>query len=313
MNITNLERLVFGVDDTQACAAFLAGMGLEEAQGVFRAQDGTGVAIHARDDAALPTPLETGSMLRETVYGVGDAQTLDALGANLSRDRTVTTHADGSIGFYDDDGFALRFVLSNRRGLSVPASVLPNVAGTAAGRGTNVTGLTPGAAVPRPRTLSHLVYFVPDARAAEAFYVERLGFRCTDRFTGVGPFLRPAGMADHHALFLIQTPPHMKGIEHFAFHMDGPSDVMEAGTHMVEAGFQSFWGPGRHYFGSNWFWYFNCPMGCHAEFDADMDQHDDAWVARAAPLGPDASQAFLFRYQEKWMPGGPPPKAAGNH
>ena len=42
-----------------------------------------------------------------------------------------------------------------------------------------------------PRTLSHVVYLVPDAARAEAFYVDRLGFRVTDRFRGVGPFLRP--------------------------------------------------------------------------------------------------------------------------
>ena len=80
-----------------------------------------------------------------------------------------------------------------------------------------------------PRSLSHVVYFVPDAAKAEAFYA-RLGFVCTDRFTGVGPFLRPAGTLDHHTLFMIQTPPFMKGCEHFTFHMGGPTEVLLAGT-----------------------------------------------------------------------------------
>ena len=30
---------------------------------------------------------------------------------------------------------------------------------------------------------------------------------------------------------------------------------MLAGTRFIKAGYQSFWGPGRHKFGSNWFWY----------------------------------------------------------
>ena len=38
-----------------------------------------------------------------------------------------------------------------------------------------------------------------------------------------------------------------------------------------------------------WFWYFNSPLGCHVEYDADMDLHDDAWQARCAPMGADAS------------------------
>ena len=66
----------------------------------------------------------------------------------------------------------------------------------------------------------------------------------------------------------------MKGVEHFTFHMGGPAEVMDAGTRLVAKGYQSFWGPGRHVFGSNWFWYFNSPMGV-IEYDADMDLHDE--------------------------------------
>ena len=83
---------------------------------------------------------------------------------------------------------------------------------------------------------------------------------------------------------------------------------MQAGTNMVNKGYQSFWGPGRHLFGSNWFWYFKSPFGCNMEFDADMDLHDESWAAREAPPGADTSQAFLLEYREKWAPmGGPPP------
>ena len=82
---------------------------------------------------------------------------------------------------------------------------------------------------------------------------------------------------------------------------------MLAGTRLVNKGYQSFWGPGRHKFGSNWFWYFNSPLGTHFEYDADMDKHDDSWVAREAMLTPKASQVFLFEAQRRWMPG-PDPK-----
>jgi hypothetical protein len=104
----------------------------------------------------------------------------------------------------------------------------------------------------------------------------------------------------------------MKGCEHLAFHMGGPTELMVAGTRFVKKGYQSFWGPGRHKFGSNWFWYFNSPLGCHFEYDADMDKHDDSWVAREAPNGAEASQIVLFEYREKWSPaGGPPPGTKG--
>nr|WP_311767218.1 VOC family protein [Burkholderia sp. Bp8990] len=157
-----------------------------------------------------------------------------------------------------------------------------------------------------PRTLSHVVYFVPDAAKAEAFY-SRLGFVCSDRLVGCGPFLRPAGTPEHHTLFLIETPPFMKGVEHFTFHLGGPTEVLLAGTRLVRKGYQSFWGPGRHILGSNWFWYFNSPLGCHVEYDADMDFHDQEWVPRELPVGAEASQHFLFQYREKWAPGEAPP------
>jgi len=157
-----------------------------------------------------------------------------------------------------------------------------------------------------PRTLSHVVLFVPDIDIAADFYCSRLGFAITDVLKGAGPFLRPKATDEHHTLFFIGTPEYMQGCEHLAFHMGGPTELMVAGTRFVKKGYQSFWGPGRHKFGSNWFWYFNSPLGCHFEYDADMDKHNDSWVAREAPMGAEAAQIVLFEIREKWAPGPPP-------
>jgi catechol 2,3-dioxygenase-like lactoylglutathione lyase family enzyme len=313
MNIIGPDALIFGVDDVAACAQYLTDYGLTPVDvnaegGRFEALDGTAIVIRRKDDERLPPPMQTSNLLRETVYGVTDAATLEAIAQELGKDREVTRRADGSIASVDDAGFALAFQVTVRKPFALPGEA-SNAPGATSARGINVPGVNADAPV-RPRSLSHVVYFVPDARAAEAFYVERLGFVCSDRFTGVGPFLRPAGTSDHHTLFLIQTPPFMKGCEHFTFHLGGPSELMQAGTRFVEKGYQSFWGPGRHRFGSNWFWYFNSPLGCHVEYDADMDLHDEAWVAREVPMSADASQLFLLQHRERWMPGGPPPKGA---
>ncbi len=306
MNIIGPDALVFGVDDVAACSQYQTDYGLAPVGGGrFEALDGTAIVIAHKDDAALPPGLGTASMLRKTVYGVADAATLQAIAEELGRDREVKRLADGSLEAVDDMGFTLGFQLSVRRKLALPAETI-NAPGAAPQRAPNVLAVRDDADC-RPRTLSHVVYFVPDSAKAEAFYVNRLGFVCTDRFDGVGPFLRPAGTLDHHTLFMIQTPPFMKGCEHFTFHLGGPTEVMQAGTRFVAKGYQSFWGPGRHRFGSNWFWYFNSPLGCHVEYDADMDLHDDAWTARTAAMGADASQLFLFQHRDKWAPGGPPP------
>ncbi|CAJ0791580.1 VOC family protein [Ralstonia holmesii] len=309
MNIIGPDALLFGVDDVAACAQYLTDYGLKPvgvtaAGGSFEALDGTSIRIAHKDDATLPPSLGTASFLRQTIYGVADQQTLEAIAAELQKDRPVERHADGSIHTVDDAGFALAFQVTVRRPLELPAERV-NAPGAPAQRPANVVGVD-GDAVVQARTLSHVVYFVPDATKAEAFYVKRLGFVCTDRFVGVGPFLRPAGTLDHHTLFMIETPPFMKGCEHFTFHLGGPTEVMQAGARLVEKGYQSFWGPGRHRFGSNWFWYFNSPLGCHVEYDADMDLHDTDWIAREAPMGADTSQLFLFQHRENWAPGGPP-------
>lgn len=307
MNIIGPDALVFGVDDVDACRRYLTDYGLRDAgNGRFEALDATAVVLRPNDDSSLPTGLGTSSMLRETVYGVADAATLDALEVELRRDRDVTRR-DGVVRCIDDMGFALAFQVTVRRPIAVAAETV-NAPGAAPQRGLNQLGLPPEIAA-LPRSLSHVVYFVPDTAKAEAFYT-RLGFVCTDRLTGAGPFLRPAGTQDHHTLFLIQTPPFMKGCEHFTFHMGGPTEVLLAGTRLVEKGYQSFWGPGRHRFGSNWFWYFNSPLGCHVEYDADMDLHDDTWTPRELPANEENSQLFLFQRREKWFPSGPPPGGA---
>lgn len=306
MNIVGPDALIFGVDDVEGCRQFLSDYGLDDAgNGRFEALDGTAVVIAQKDDPLLPPALATGSMLRKTVYGVAEQATLDAISEELGKDRQVKKLDDGSIEVVDDTGFLLGFQVTVRKKLSLPAGRV-NVPGGSEQRPVNDVAVKKEAQ-PKPVTLSHLVYFVPDYAKAEAFYEQRLGFVTTDRFTGVGPFMRPAGTNDHHTLFMIQTPPHMQGCEHFTFHMAGPNDVMQAGTNMVKKGYQSFWGPGRHIFGSNWFWYFSSPMGCKMEYDADMDLHDDSWSAREAALGADNSQVFLMEYREKWAPMGPPP------
>jgi len=310
MNIIGPDELVFGVDDLEACRQYLLDYGLKPSttsgRGTrFEALDGTAVSVRPADDPDLPPASGPAASLRETIYGVGDEATLKSIAAELGKDREVRRRSDGTVSCVDDMGFALRFQRTVRRPFTAPPD-LTNAPGSPAQRPLNTVGITPDMPVV-PRTLSHVVLFVPDAARAEAFY-QRLGFRTTDRFTGVGPFMRPAGTVDHHTLFMIQAPPFMTGCEHFTFHVGSGTEVLLAGTRFEAKGYQTFWGPGRHLFGSNWFWYFNSPFGCHVEYDADMDLHDDSWAARDLPISADTSQLFLFTRRDKWFPSGGPPE-----
>jgi catechol 2,3-dioxygenase-like lactoylglutathione lyase family enzyme len=312
MNIVGLDSLVFGVDDLEACGQYLRDYGLHDTgNGRFEALDGTAIVIAPENDPTLPPAPAPGCRLRKTVMGVADRGSLETIAAELSQDRPLRQLADGSIQAADDDGFALGFQLTVRRNMPKPGEIA-NAPGSPFQRPVNHLGVDAQAPQIRPRTLSHVVYFVPDIAKSEAFYVHRLGFRCVDRFVGVGPFLQPAGSLDHHTLFLIGAPPHMKGVEHFTFHFGGPTELMQNGSRFVEKGYQPFWGPGRHQLGSNWFWYFNSPFACHMEMDADMDLHDATWRPREVRISADASQAFLLGYRKKWMPG-PQSPASGDY
>ncbi len=306
MKIVGLDSLIFGVDDVPGAARFLTDYGLTPVNvtadgGRFEALDGTAVVIARDDNPALPKPPAPSCRLRKTVMGVEDAATLEAITAELRRDREVRRLADGSIESADDSGFVIGFQVTVRRPLILPGE-LSNAPGGVMFRPVNSLGVPPPGSVIRPRSLSHVVYFVPDALKAEAFYVNRLGFRCTDRFTAAGPFLQPAATRDHHTHFLIGAP-NMHGVEHFTFHFGGPSEMIANGCRFAQKGYQAFWGPGRHILGSNWFWYFNSPFACHIEMDADMDQHDAAWTPREATLSADTSQTFLLKLRKKWSPG----------
>lgn len=315
MRIIGPDELIFGVDDIEACRIFLVDYGLDEIDsrgaegGTFEALDGTALTIRKRDDPSLPPALPTASMIRQTIWGVEDLATLEAIEKELSKDRDVKRSGDDLLECKDDLNFEIGFRVTRRRKLDLPAEMI-NSPGAPPGRGPNVIGANQDAPA-KPRTLSHVVYFTPDIERMSKFYVERLGFVITDQFTNTGPFLRPQANLDHHVLFMLQTPEYMQGLEHLAFHMQGPTDLMLAGSRMVKKGWESFWGPGRHKFGSNWFWYFNSPLGTHVEYDADMDLHDGEWTFRETPISAEASQMFLFENVEKWAPGGGPPPKKG--
>ncbi|MEQ5807823.1 VOC family protein [Alteromonas sp. NFXS44] len=304
MNIIGPDYLVFGVDDMSACQQMLKDYGAivkEESEegGTYVALDGTGVILRHHDDPQLPPAVAPAPNARETIYGVADQETLDAIKAELGKDRDVAER-DGVIHSVDDDGYPIGFQITVRHAIDMPHYGI-NVPGQAPGRAPNVVAAIEDQHI-RPLSLSHVVFFTQDKYKSEKFYAERLGFRTVDVFTNLGPFMRPAGTLDHHTLFLIQAP--KLGLQHFTFHFAGANEILKAGFELVNKGYSSMWGPGRHVLGSNYFWYFNSPFGGLLEMDADMDLHDDDWKPRFMDATKESSQTFLMKYTEKWSPGG---------
>ena len=302
MKIIGPDLLVFGVDDLETCSKFLLDYGLKKTEsstsgGSFAALDGTSIIIRKSNDGTLPAAVAAAPTCRETVYGVVDKAALEAIGAELSKDRNVKL-VNGVLRSTDADGYGIGFQITQRRdpqarhyGVNVPYQ--------APGRRHNEVAANDDADI-RPYTLSHVMFFSPDSARAEKFYVSRLGFRVTDYFAGAGAFMRPAASNDHHTVFFLQAP--CLGVQHFTFHFAGASEVLKNGWEFARKGYKSFWGPGRHVLGSNYFWYFNSPLGGLMEMDADMDRHDDAWTPRSVPVTEDTSQIFLLQPTGKWVP-----------
>jgi catechol 2,3-dioxygenase-like lactoylglutathione lyase family enzyme len=304
VKILGPDYLIFGVEDLDACVKCVSDYGLQKVEvsatgATFEALDGTGVIIRKSNDAGLAKAVSASPNIRETLYGVADKATLEAIGAELSKDREVKLLAGNILRTVDDDGYPIGFQVTTRRPI-----VAPHI-------GINVPGQVPGRLVnkivaidserPIVRALSHVVLFTKDKVKSEKFYAERLGFRTVDTFTNLGPFMRPQGTYEHHTLFLIQAP--VIGLQHFTFHCADMNELLKAGWEFQKKGYKSFWGPGRHILGSNYFWYFNSPFGGLIEFDADMDIHDDNWTPRFIPANAETSQTFLFQWTEKWTPG----------
>ena len=147
MRIVGPDELIFGVDNLDACTQFLRDYGLDEtSDGRFEALDGTALTVRAKDDPSLPPPLPTSTLLRQTVWGVEDAATLDSIEAELSKDRPVTRDEAGRICCKDDLNFEIAFQVTTRKTLDLPPEMI-NSPGAAPGRPANVVGRTK---TPRP-------------------------------------------------------------------------------------------------------------------------------------------------------------------
>jgi catechol 2,3-dioxygenase-like lactoylglutathione lyase family enzyme len=153
--------------------------------------------------------------------------------------------------------------------------------------------------------LGHAVLNVSDFRASEAWYKERFGFITSDEIAlspefSLGAFLRcdlGDRPADHHTLFLIQSP-RGPGFNHAAFEVLDIDDLMVGHRRLAEKGWRPEWGVGRHILGSQVFDYWRDPWGHTLEHWTDGD------LFTAADGSNVASLQDLMGVQ--WGPSAPP-------
>lgn len=277
MAITGIDAVRFGVEELDQCRRYLNILGLDnpessDSSAVYRTPEGHEIELRLSGDADLPPAVKKGPVLREFVYGVSSQADLDALHDELARDRKVRVDDSGRVRTMDDSGYGIAFQVTRVTPKKWEQPVFNSPSQPR--RINQRADFSSGAHV---RRFSHVTFFVPDSSAAEAFYVHRLNFRVTDRYKGLGAFMRAEGDPAHHTIFPM-TVPNQAGVDHFAFEFDHVHDVIVAGNKLLAAGWETNLGPGRHIIGSNWFWYVKSPLGGSCELMSDFDYLTDEWV-----------------------------------
>ncbi len=129
----------------------------------------------------------------------------------------------------------------------------------------------------RPRKLGHAVLGSTDHARSTSFFTDGLGFKISDRIAGVGAFMRCS--TDHHNVLVLAAP--VNFLHHTSWQVDDVDEVGRGAFAMLEGRPERHvWGLGRHYAGSNFFWYLKDPAGNFSEYYSDMDciVDDQLWT-----------------------------------
>ena len=296
--LVGLDSVVYGVDDLEAARRFYNDFGLEtlergESGATLTTQEGSTVVLRLRDDDTLPLAKEERSTVREMIWGLESREDLARLSTDLSIDLPLREDTDGTIHTVDPAGYGVGFRV--RRTTPV---VLPAVSLNTVGEAVRSNARARFHERAQPAHMGHIVIYAPNFEEMVAFYGDRLGFWTSDYLDPVGVFLRCS--SDHHNLFLVRH--RRTGFNHLSFGVHTVDEIMGGFRMLSREGWEPVWGLGRHYVGSNLFYYFRNPAGGFAEYYADMD----------CILTPELWEPGYFRASEmeklyEW--GGPIPQA----
>ncbi|MBT3992288.1 MAG: glyoxalase [Rhodospirillaceae bacterium] len=280
MNFTGIDQITHGVEDLSECVRFYEDWGLTKVSvddnvAVFKTMDGSEVVLCHTDDPALPPAIEEGSTMRHVVWGVKDEADLAVVREKISGQESYG-EVDGCPACVDPNGLSVSFRVTQRHDVDVKGSPMN-------------TWDQPDARLDLPSTfyekaepvkIGHVVFFVSDLAATEAFYTDVLGFAVSDRYPGAGTFLRCSTPGGHHSMFILETPDKKAGLNHVAYTVRDIHEVFGGGLQVDKCGWKTQIGPGRHPVSSAYFWYVENPAGALAEYFTDEDYCTDKWESR---------------------------------
>jgi catechol 2,3-dioxygenase-like lactoylglutathione lyase family enzyme len=287
MSLHRLLGLHAAVPDPAALSAFYAELGLTgDAASGFAGTDGGGTVS-----------LSEGPFRRldSVTVGCHDESDLVAIAGRLADGGAEATLADGLLSVVDPAS-RVRFEVrpAGPAPMQAPPSlVVPNAPGSVVRADRRAPGVLAGARP--PRRLGHLVIGSPDLAGTVALLTTGLGFRLSDSVEGVIAFMRCS--TDHHNVAVVESPVPL--LQHYSWECDDVDHVGHTATalYRLDPG-RHVWGMGRHFAGSNFYWYLSDPAGSFIELYSDLDQifDDEAWET-------DGRTEFTFEHvANSWGP-----------
>jgi catechol 2,3-dioxygenase-like lactoylglutathione lyase family enzyme len=287
MAILGIDTLVYGVDDVKSSTRFFEdfGLRLEESnaeESRFVLPEGSHVVLRPLNHPSLPQSTVQGAGVREVIWGVDSAHSVDTLARGLGVDRKMQRDEDGTVHFVTDFGSAMGVREFTKR----PVVTAPDALNSP-GRVNRLNQHRKWRLRAYPKVIAHVVFQVPSYHEAAQFMIERLGFKLSDSQRGFGEYLRADGSNSHHTLLLLNADAPIPGMDgkhrfhHANFGVEDIDEIMVGANHMTRCGWEpSHLGLGRHRIDSALFYYLPCPAGGEAEYGADADCLDDSWVPR---------------------------------
>ena len=273
MSLHRLTRIIIGVPDVEATAAYYRDFGLTElGANRFATVDGGEQLAIAR--ARQRRLLQLG-------IGVHDTDDLDRIGSRLDKLGIGYTRNDTSMWVVDPNS-SLTVVVEIAD--EIKQQYTPTPATNGPGRPDRANLRAPGIDREnpvRPRKLGHVVVGSIDQDASHRFFTDGLGFKITDHVPGLASFMRCS--TDHHNVLVQQAP--LNFLHHTAWEVDDVDEVGRGATAMLEGHPERHvWGLGRHHLGSNFFWYLKDPAGNFSEYYSDIDCIIDEQLWKPAVL-----------------------------
>jgi catechol 2,3-dioxygenase-like lactoylglutathione lyase family enzyme len=288
MALHRLASITIGVPNVEETSRYYAEFGLARDGATFSTTDG------GEQLCIVKSPTRR---LIELCIGADDLDDLDRVADGLKVFGAPVQRDAASLSAVEMHSGARAVVKVLPRISQLPAAMVPyNGPGRADRESHRAPGILRQEPV-RPRKLGHVVIGTPDAETSRRFFVDGIGFKVSDEVRGTAAFLRCS--SDHHNVLLQPSP--VAFLHHTSWQVDDVDEVGRGAMGMLEGHPERHvWGLGRHFIGSNFFWYLRDPAGNFSEYYSDMDTITDDQLWKPGTWDPSLGALYA------WGPDVPP-------